>query len=85
MDGRTAGGTVWAAYRDLDVQMVDRKTGEGGVFDDIKSFVTNTFVLRGDNMPGDGEDDEARPGASSTTSSVTTRSSRACGLRSGRA
>jgi len=63
VDGRTAGGTVWAAYRDLDVQIVDRETGEGGLFDDIKSFVTNTFVLRGDNMPGDGEADEARPGA----------------------
>lgn len=62
VDGRTAGGTVWAAYRDLDVQMVDRETGKGGLFDDIKSFVTNTFVLRGDNMPGDGEDDGARPG-----------------------
>jgi hypothetical protein len=63
VDGRTAGGTVWAAYRDLDVQIVDRETGEGGLFDDIKSFVTNTFVLRGDNMPGAGEADEARPGA----------------------
>lgn len=63
VDGRTAGGTVWAAYRDLDVQIVDRETGEGGLFDDIKSFVTNTFVLRGDNMPGEGEADEARPGA----------------------
>lgn len=63
VDGRTAGGTVWAAYRDLDVQVVDRETGEGGLFDDVKSFVTNTFVLRGDNMPGDGEADDARPGA----------------------
>lgn len=63
VDGRSAGGTVWAAYRDLDVQMVDRETGEGGLFDDIKSFVTNTFVLRGDNMPGGGEGEGSRPGA----------------------
>jgi hypothetical protein len=63
VDGRSAGGTVWAAYQDLDVQMVDRETGKGGLFDDIKSFVTNTFVLRGDNMPGDGDGEGARPGA----------------------
>lgn len=59
VDGPTAGGTVWVAYRDLDVQMVDSGSGEGGLFDDIKSFVANTFVLRNENMP-DGEDgDEA--------------------------
>lgn len=63
VDGRSAGGTVWAAYRDLDVQMVDRETGEGGLFDDIKSFVTNTFVLRGENMPGSGDGEGTRPGA----------------------
>lgn len=63
VDGRTAGGTVWAAYRNLDVQMVDRETGEGGLFDDIKSFVTNTFVLRGNNLPGAGDKDGSRPGA----------------------
>lgn len=62
VDGRTAGGTVWAAYRNLDVQMVDRETGEGGLFDDIKSFVTNTFVLRGSNMPRAGDQDGSRPG-----------------------
>lgn len=62
VDGRTAGGTVWAAYRDLDVQLVNRETGEGGLLDDIKSFVTNTFVLRGNNMPGGGEADGSRPG-----------------------
>ncbi|MGD8494769.1 MAG: hypothetical protein PVF05_01160 [Gemmatimonadales bacterium] len=63
VDGRSAGGTVWAAYRDLDIQLVDRETGEGGLFDDIKSFVTNTFVLRGDNMPGGGDGEGTRPGA----------------------
>ncbi|HEM46903.1 MAG TPA: hypothetical protein ENO23_07650, partial [Alphaproteobacteria bacterium] len=62
VDGPTAGGTVWVAYRDLDVQIVDSGTGDGGLFDDIKSFVANTFVLRGDNMPGDGDGEEAVPG-----------------------
>ena len=51
VDGSSAGGTVWAAYRGLDVQLVDRTTGEGGLFDDIKSFLANNFVFRGDNMP----------------------------------
>lgn len=63
VDGHAAGGTVWAAYRDLDVQMVNRETGEGGLFDDIKSFLAKTFVLRGSNMPGENRKDDARPGA----------------------
>lgn len=63
VDGLIAGGTVWAAYRDLDVQMVDRRTGEGGLIADIKSFVANTFVLRDDNMPEAGEDGGVEPGA----------------------
>lgn len=62
VDGRSAGGTVWVAYRDLDIQMVDSRSGEGGVFADIESFVVNTFVLRSSNMPGEGEDEEAVPG-----------------------
>lgn len=59
VDGPSAGGTVWAAYHDLDVQLVDRRTGEGGLFDDIKSFLANNFVFRGDNMP----DVEGRTGS----------------------
>ncbi|MFW6084613.1 MAG: hypothetical protein ACODAA_05315 [Gemmatimonadota bacterium] len=54
VEGRTAGGTVWVAYHGLDVQIVDRRTGEGNLFDDIGSFLANTFVFRGDNMPDDG-------------------------------
>lgn len=62
VDGLIAGGTVWAAYRDLDVQMVDRRTGEGGLIADVKSFVTNTFVLRDDNMPETEEEEGVKPG-----------------------
>lgn len=63
VEGSSAGGTVWVAYRDLDVQIVDRRTGEGGLFDDIKSFLANTFVFRGDNMPSTDEGDEPAIGA----------------------
>ncbi|MFW6089476.1 MAG: hypothetical protein ACODAB_06975 [Gemmatimonadota bacterium] len=63
VDGLIAGGTVWAAYRGLDVQMVDSRTGEGGLIADLKSFVANTFMVRGDNMPGEADDDGVRPGA----------------------
>jgi len=62
VDGLMAGGTVWAAYRDLDVQMVDSRTGDGGLIADIKSFVANTFVLRGDNLPGTAEEGGVQPG-----------------------
>lgn len=62
VDGLIAGGTVWAAYRGLDVQMVDRRTGEGGLIADVKSFVANTFVLRGDNMPAVDDEDGVKPG-----------------------
>lgn len=62
VDGLIAGGTVWAAYRELDVQMVDSRTGEGGLIADVKSFVANTFVLRGDNMPEAADEDGVRPG-----------------------
>lgn len=62
VDGPAAGGTVWAAYRDLDIQMVDRRTGKGSLMDDLKSFVANTFTLRGENMPASG-DEGAKPGA----------------------
>lgn len=55
VDGPSAGGTVWVAYRNLDVQMVDRRTGKGGLIDKLKSFVANTFALRGENMPADGD------------------------------
>ena len=61
VDGPAAGGTVWAAYRDLDIQMVDRSTGEGGLIDDLKSFVANTFALHDENMPPSG-DEGAKPG-----------------------
>lgn len=62
VEGPNAGGTVWSAYHDLDVQMVSRKSGEGGIFKDIKSFVANKFVLDGDNMPDAENDEESRPG-----------------------
>jgi hypothetical protein len=62
VDGANAGGTVWSAYHDLDVQMVSRKSGEGGILKDIKSFVANKFVLDGDNMPNPEKGEEARPG-----------------------
>lgn len=63
VDGLIAGGTVWAAYRELDVQMVDRETGEGGLIADVKSFVANTFVLRDDNMPDTEKEEEGvQPG-----------------------
>lgn len=63
VDGSSAGGTVWAAYQGLDVQLVDRNTGEGGLFDDIKSFLANNFVFRGDNMPDAEEGTGSEPGA----------------------
>lgn len=62
VDGLMAGGTVWVAYRGLDVQMVDRESGEGGLIADVKSFVANTFVLRGDNMPEAEEEEGVQPG-----------------------
>jgi hypothetical protein len=62
VDGLMAGGTVWAAYRDLDLQMVDSRTGEGGLIADVKSFLASTFVLRGDNMPETGEEGGVQPG-----------------------
>lgn len=62
VDGSTAGGTVWVAYRGLDVQKVDRRSGEGGLIADIESFVMNTFVLRGDNMPEATGEGGVRPG-----------------------
>ena len=63
VDGSSAGGTVWAAYQGLDVQLVDRNTGEGGLFDDIKSFLANNFVFRGDNMPDAEGGTGSEPGA----------------------
>ncbi|HSM08856.1 MAG TPA: hypothetical protein VLA33_07540 [Gemmatimonadota bacterium] len=62
VEGLIAGGTVWVAYRGLDVQMVDRRTGEGGLIADVKSFVANTFVLRSDNMPAADDEDGVKPG-----------------------
>lgn len=62
VDGPTAGGTVWVAYRGLDVQMVDRGTGEGGLIADVRSFVANTFMLRGDNMPDAVGEEGVQPG-----------------------
>lgn len=62
VDGATAGGTVWSAYHDLDVQVVSRKSGEGGILKDIKSFVANKFMLDSDNMPDAEKGEEARPG-----------------------
>jgi hypothetical protein len=62
VDGLLAGGTVWVAYRDLDVQMVDSRTGEGGLIADVKSFLANTFVLRDDNMPDTEEEGGVQPG-----------------------
>lgn len=62
VEGSNAGGTVWSAYHDLDVQLVSRKSGEGGLFKDIKSFVANTFVLDDDNMPDPEKGEGTRPG-----------------------
>ena len=62
VEGPAAGGTVWVAYRDLDVQIVDSRTGEGGLLDDIKSFVANTFALRDENLPETDGEDGAEPG-----------------------
>jgi hypothetical protein len=47
-----ASGTVLAIYRDLDIAVINRRTGsERGVFNRITSFITNAMKLRRANMP----------------------------------
>src|SRR5664279_1459380 len=47
-----ASGTVLAIYRDLDIAVINRRTGsERGVFNRITSFITNEMKLRRTNMP----------------------------------
>ena len=47
-----ASGTVRVLYRDLNMAVLNRRTGsERGFFNRIASFITNTMKLRGTNMP----------------------------------
>ena len=47
-----ASGTLLAIYRDLDIAVINRRTGsESGIFNRITSFITNAMKLRGTNMP----------------------------------
>ena len=54
VDGPVARGSVAGEYHDAGIGFVDRRSGDGDIIDDVKSFITNTFVIDGDN-PADGE------------------------------
>jgi hypothetical protein len=46
-------GSVQAVYNDLSVAVLNNNTGsEKGIFDRISSFIGNTFIIRGSNLPG---------------------------------
>lgn len=52
--GRTSRGTVDVEYRDLKLQMVDRKTKKSsGLFNKVVSWLANWLVIKNDNIPGD--------------------------------
>lgn len=47
-----ASGQVRAVYKDLTLAAINRRTGsDKGFFDKIGSFMANSFVIRGTNMP----------------------------------
>jgi hypothetical protein len=51
VDGH-AGGNVHAVYKDLTFALINKFTGsEKGLSDGIKSFIANTFTIRGTNIP----------------------------------
>ncbi len=46
-----ATGTVQAAYKNLRIESIDRKTGSGdGIMNQLQTFIANRVILRGDNM-----------------------------------
>ena len=53
VDGSVARGSVGGAYRDAGIGFVDRRSGDGDIIDDVKSLITNTFVIEGDNPAND--------------------------------
>jgi hypothetical protein len=52
--GSEATGSVGGAYRDADLQFIDRRSGEADIFDDIESFFANSFSVEDDNVRDDG-------------------------------
>ena len=48
-----ASGVVMVGYEGLELRQEDRNTGEQSFGQRLTSFVANTFVIRGDNRPGD--------------------------------
>jgi hypothetical protein len=51
----TSRGTLSARYEDLSIAMVDKDDGDQPVGKWIQSFIANTFVVRGSNLPEEGE------------------------------
>jgi hypothetical protein len=52
VDSGRASGSVRAAYKDLNLAAINRRTGsEKGVADGIATFIASTFKIRGINMP----------------------------------
>jgi hypothetical protein len=48
-----ASGTLAATYRDLELSLLSKRTGNsGGFFDSVASFLLNGFKIRGDNSFG---------------------------------
>jgi hypothetical protein len=48
-----ASGTVRVMYRDLNIAVLNRRTGsERGAFNRLTSFIINEMKIRGTNMPG---------------------------------
>jgi hypothetical protein len=54
VDGAVARGEVAGTYSDARIGFVDRRSGDGDIIQDIKSFIANSFVIEADN-PEDGE------------------------------
>ncbi len=47
-----ANGTLRVVYKDLSIAVIDKNTGsEKGFLDKISSFISKSFVIRGNNMP----------------------------------
>ena len=48
-------GEMQLLYRDLTAEFVNKVTGEGGLSEWLKTFVANSFMLRGENRWGGGD------------------------------
>jgi hypothetical protein len=47
----TAKGTITVVYDSLSVEIVDRTTRKKGLDEKLKTFMANTFMVRGSNLP----------------------------------